>query len=174
MLKKFLMFALLLGVATTTVFADIVVKAEGKAQSYPDGSTLNVSAARDIAIDYYGVRCFIPKGQKLSLRCSGADQNNVVFCSGKNFKNIKIGNSTIVTDKEVSFSVAQDGSLNIDSGAMVVKDNKDGIAILEQGNTYKVETGLNLSDSVFPVKEDNQKYEQVQKDRVLSPSAPRN
>lgn len=175
MLKKFLLFTLLFGLTVVPAMADILISADGKTQKYPDGSTLNIAAARNITVEYYGLKCFIPKGQKISLRCSGLDESNTVFCSGKNFKDIKFGESTLVTDKDVSFTISQDGTINIASGAMVAKDKQDNIVILEQGNSYKIDTPLSLSDSMFPInKKADQQYEQVQKDRVLSPSAPRN
>ena len=175
MLKKLVLLTLLFGLTATASMADILISADGKKQKYPDGSTLNIAAARNITVEYYGLKCFIPKGQKISLRCSGVEENNVVFCSGKDFKNIKFGESTLVTDKDVSFTVSQDGTINIASGAMVAKDKKENIVILEQGNSYKLDTPLSLSESMLPGdKGSNQQHEQVQKDRVLSPSAPRN
>lgn len=175
MLKKLVLFTLLFGLTATAAVADIHINADGKSQKYPDGSTLNISAARNLTVDYYGVKCFIPKGQKISLRCSGVEENNSIFCSGKDFKGIKVGDATLVTDKEVSFTVSQDGTINVASGAMVAKDKSDNIVILEKGNSYKIDTPLSLSNSMLPVnKGSNQQYEQVQKDRVLSPSAPRN
>ncbi len=175
MLKKLVLFTLLFGLTATAAVADILINADGKSQKYPDGSTLNISAARNLTVEYYGVKCFIPKGQKISLRCSGVEENNALACSGKDFKGIKIGDATLVTDKDVSFTVSQDGTINIASGAMVAQDKNDNIVILEKGNSYKIDTPLSLSESMLPVdKGSNQQYEQVQKDRVLSPSAPRN
>ena len=109
------------------------------------------------------------------MRCSTSEEGHAIFCSGKNFKNIKFGESILLTDKEVSFVVSQDGSINVLSGAMVAKDKRDNVVILEKGNNYKIETPLKLSESIQPeVKDTEEEYEQVQKDRVLSPSAPRN
>ena len=42
MLKKFLLFTLLLGLTATASMADILINADGKSQKYPDGSTLNL------------------------------------------------------------------------------------------------------------------------------------
>lgn len=175
MLKKFCLLSVLFFLCSTFVLADIIVDAEGKSQKYPDGSTLNVVAAKNIYIEYYGVKCFIPKGERLSLRCSNNEESNSVYCSGNKFKNIKIGDSTLTTDKVAVFVVSQNGVMRVETGAIVVKDNKGNIVILEQGYTYKINTEVNPTDSFIPVKKQSkQHYEQVQKDLILSPSAPRN
>jgi hypothetical protein len=175
MLKKFLLFSLFLVLASTSSMASISVDAEGKAQKYPDGSTLNVSAARNLYVEYYGVKVFIPKGEKLSVRCSGVEEDKNIYCSGDKFKNIKIGDSTLSTDKPTKFSISQDGEIKVEDGNLVVKDKKDNVVILSAGNTYKVPVLALNEDSFAAISKPNESnYEQVLKDRVLSPSAPRN
>lgn len=175
MLKKFLLFSLFLVLASTSSMASISVDAEGKAQKYPDGSTLNVAAARNLYVEYYGVKVFIPKGEKLSVRCSGVEEDKNIYCSGDKFKNIKIGDSTLSTDKPTKFAISQDGEIKVEEGNLVVKDKKDNIVILGAGNTYKVPVLTLNEDSFIAVSKPSQSnYEQILKDRVLSPSAPRN
>lgn len=173
--RFFRFFAVFLFLFSTTVSADVIVDAEGKSQKYPDGSTLNIVAAKNIHIEYYGIKCFIPKGERISLRCSDKDEEHAVYFSGKEFKNIKLGDVTLTTDKVTVFVVSQDGVLRVETGTIVIRDKKGNIAILEQGNTYKVSTNIISSDSFVPVnKNSQQQYEQVQQDIILSPSAPRN
>ncbi|MCR4662402.1 MAG: hypothetical protein K5622_00760 [Endomicrobiaceae bacterium] len=175
MLKKVFLFSLLLVLASTVSMAAINVDAEGKTQKYPDGSTLNVAAARNLFVEYYGVRVFVPKGEKLSLRCSAAEEDNNIFCSGNGFKNIKVGNSTLSTDKEAKFIISQNGEVKIESGSLVVRDKNDNVAILGAGSTYTIPVASLTEDSFINVsKQFENNYEQVLKDRVLSPSAPRN
>ncbi len=175
MLKKVLLFSLFLVLTSTSSMAAINVDAEGKSQKYPDGSTLNVSAARNLYIDYYGVSVFIPKGEKLSLRCADAEEGNSVFCSGDSFKNVKIGDSILSTDKETKFVISQNGEIKIESGDLVIRDKNDNVAILGSGSAYTLPIVSLINDSYISVsKQSESSYEQVQKDRVLSPSAPRN
>lgn len=177
MLKNYLFICLFVCFVTTNLMAEIIVSANGKSQKYPDGSTLNVSAARDINIEYYGVNCFIPKGEKVSLRCSDKEDGYKIYFLGNKFKNIKIGDSVLTTDKTVSFVVSHDGVINIESGSLVVKDEKDNVAILEPGNTYKVGflSSSDVESSFVQIEnQSQQQYEQMQEDIVLSPSAPRN
>ncbi len=174
MRKIFLICAFFLA-CSSALMAEIIVNAEGKVQKYPDGSTLNVVAAKNLIIDYYGIKIFVPKGERLSIRCSEADESNAVYCSGENFKNIKIGSDTIYSDKPVSFVITPNGEMTVEKGNLVVTDQKGNVAILEQGNSYKVDVALNPSDSFVPVSVTKEEaYEQVEKDIVLSPSAPRN
>ena len=63
MLKKLVVFSVFCFLGVTGAMADIVVDAEGKVQKYPDGSTLNVSAAKNIYTEYFGFKAFIPKGE---------------------------------------------------------------------------------------------------------------
>ena len=171
----FLVFSLLLVLTSTVSMAAIIVDAEGKSQKYPDGSTLNVSAARNLYVEYYGIRVFIPKGEKLSVRCSDAQEDNNIYCTGDRFKNIKIGDSSLSTDKQTKFVINQTGEIKVESGNLVVKDKKDNIAILGAGNSYKVSVIALTEDSFISVSKTSQSnYEQIQKDNVLSPSAPRN
>lgn len=175
MLKKVLLFSLFLVLASTNSMAAISVDAEGKTQKYPDGSTLNVSAARNLYVEYYGVRVFIPKGEKLAVRCSGIEEDKNIYCSGDKFKNIKIGNISLSTDKQTKFAVSQDGEIKLEEGSLVIKDKDDNIVILESGNIYKVPVLALMEDSFITVSEPSQSnYEQIVKDSVLSPSAPRN
>ncbi len=175
MLKKFLLFSLLLVLASTGSMAAIGVDAEGKTQKYPDGSTLNISAARNLFVEYYGVRVFVPKGEKLSLRCSGVEEDKNIYCSSDKFKNVKIGENTLSTDKKTRFAISQDGELKLEEGSLVVKDRNDNIVILEPGNVYKVPVLALMEDSFVTVsKPSENNYEQILKDTVLSPSAPRN
>lgn len=175
MLKKIYFFTLFLFLFSTTILADIIVDAEGKSQKYPNGSTLNIVAAKNIYVEYYGIKCFIPKGERISLRCSDKDEANAIYCSGSRFQNIKIGDSTLTADRVVVFVVSQNGTLSVESGTVVVKDGKENIVILEQGNTYRIGVNIVPSDAFIKVnKQSQQQYEQVQKDIVLSPSAPRN
>lgn len=175
MLKKVLLFSLFLALASTSSMAAINVDAEGKTQKYPDGSTLNVSAARNLYVEYYGVRVFVPKGEKLSVRCSGVEEDKNIYCSGNKFKNIKIGDVTLSTDKQTKFAISQDGEIKLEEGSLVVKDKKDNIVILGAGNAYKVPVLALMEDSFITVSRPSQSnYEQILKDSVLSPSAPRN
>ena len=175
MLKKFLLFSLFLLLASANSMAAIGVDAEGKTQKYPDGSTLNVSAARNLFVEYYGVRVFIPKGEKLAVRCSGIEEDKNIYCSGDKFKNIKIGSISLSTDKQTKFAISQDGEIKLEEGSLVVKDKDDNIVILDPGNVYKVPVLALMEDSFITVSKPSQSnYEQVLKDGVLSPSAPRN
>ena len=174
-MKKFFLVCLLSLICYSALTAEIIVNAEGKVQKYPDGSTLNVVAAKNLIIDYYGVKIFVPKGERLSVRCSEADEGNAVYCSGDGFKNVKIGSDTIYSDKPVSFVINPNGDLTVEKGNLVVTDQKGNVAILEQGNTYKVDVMINPDDSLVPVSVTKaEAYEQVEKDVVLSPSSPRN
>ena len=173
MKKIFLVFALFL-VFVSASMAEIVVNAEGKVQKYPDGSTLNVVAAKNLIIDYYDIKIFVPKGERISIRCSEVDEGNSVYFSGEGFKNIKIGSNTISSDKPVSFVVTLNGDLSVQKGNLVVNDQKGNVAILEQGNNYKVDTIINPSDTFLPVSVvETGEYEQAERD-ILSPSSPRN
>lgn len=175
MLKKFLLFSLFVVLASTSSIAAIGIDAEGKTQKYPDGSTLNISAARNLFVEYYGVRVFVPKGETISLRCSGVEEDKNIYCSGEKFKNVKIGDNTLSTDKHTRFSISQDGEIKLEEGSLVVKDKDDNIVILEPGNVYKVPVLALMEDSFITVSKPSQEsYEQVLKDAVLSPSAPRN
>lgn len=175
MFRFFYFFVTFLFLFSTTLFADIIVDAEGKSQKYPDGSTLNVAATKNIYVEYYGIKCFIPKGERISLRCSDKDEDYAVYFSGKKFKDIKVANTTLTTDKISVFVVSQSGVLRVEAGTIVVRDKKENIAILEQGNTYKVNINIIPLDSFVPInKNSQQQYEQVQQDIILSPSAPRN
>lgn len=176
MLNKFVMFIVALVVCTGSLFAEVIVNAEGKVQKYPDTSTLNVAAATDLTIEYYGVRIFIPKGEKLSVRCSDVNEENSVFCSGSKFKNIKIGNDKFSTDRNVSFVISQKGELTLEKGSMAVTDKNNNTAVLEKGKTYTVEVSVVPADSFIPTGKitKQSQYEQMEKDIVLSPSSPRN
>jgi hypothetical protein len=174
MKRIFLLLAFFL-CCSSALMAEIIVNAEGKVQKYPDGSTLNVVAAKNLIVDYYGINVFVPKGEKISVRCSEVDEGNAVYCSGEGFKNVKIGSDTIYSDKEVSFVVTPNGDLTVEKGNLVITNQKGNVAILEQGNTYKVDIALNPRDSFVPVSVTKvEAYEQAEKDSVLSPSSPRN
>ena len=175
MLRKILIFSMFLFLGVTSAVADIVVDAEGKIQKYPNGSTLNVSAAKNLYIEYYGVKVFVPKGEKISLRFSDKDEDNMIYGSGDKFNNIKIGDTALASESKTSFAVSQDGDLKVEKGSLIIKDTEENVAILSQGNSYKIEMDSSSSDSFVPLSEPSQEsYEQVQKDLVLSPSAPRN
>ena len=112
------------------------------------------------------------------MRCLEQNEGNVVFCTSDKFKNIKIGDTTVSADKQTSFSITQDGDLNIDNGTLVSVNEKGKVAILEQGNTYKVAVAVNPKDTFIITDiskyESDSNNEQILKDYVLSPSAPRN
>lgn len=175
MLKKLSFLFVISFFAVTVATADILVNAGGKVQKYPDGSTLNVAAAKTLSFKYYGVKIVVPKGQKISLRFTDKDENNVIYCSGNNFKNIKIGDSVFFADKKTSFVVSLDGKVIVDEGSLAIKDKKDNVVVIEQSDSYTINIGKTLKDS-YPKesKPSKSSYEQIQKDVVLSPSAPRN
>ena len=176
MLKKLSFLLIIFFAALTCATADILVNAGGKVQKYPDGSTLNVAAAKTLALKYYGVRIVVPKGEKISFRFSDKEEGNVICCSGNRFKNIRIGDSVFFAEKKTSFVVSLDGKVIVDEGSLAIKDKKDNVVVVQQGDSYTNNIGKTLKDS-FP-KESNKpsksSYEQIQKDIVLSPSAPRN
>lgn len=175
MLKKLVVFSVFCFLGVTGAMADIVVDAEGKVQKYPDGSTLNVSAAKNIYTEYFGFKAFIPKGERISMRFSDKDENRMVYCSGNNFNNVKIGDTFFSTDKNTAFAISQDGNLKVEKGSLVVKDKDENVAILSQGNTYRINMEVPSSESFIVMSEPSEEsYEQIQKDIVLSPSAPRN
>lgn len=175
MLKKLSFLFVISFFAVTSVTADILVNAGGKVQKYPDGSTLNVAAAKTLSFKYYGVRMLVPKGQKISLRFSDKEENYAVYCSGNSFKNIRIGDSVFFADKKTSFVVSLDGKVIVDEGSLAIKDRKDKVVVVDHGNSYAINMGKTLKDSSpKESKPSKSSYEQIQKDIVLSPSAPRN
>ena len=63
----------------------------------------------------------------------------------------------------------------MEKGSLVVKDKDENVAILSQGNTYRINMEVPSSESFIVMSEPSEEsYEQIQKDIVLSPSAPRN
>ena len=171
MLKKnMILFVLFLFLFLTNANADIIVNSEGKTQQYPDGITLNVSDVKNLEFEYYGIKMFVPKGEKISARFSDEDTNYMIFCTGDSFKNIKIGNLTVYSDNPVSFSVSQSGKLKIEKGNLTVKDEKDKVVVLGKGSTYDF---LVNALSVESAKKSSKKTKII-KNSVLSPSAPRN
>ena len=175
MLKKLSFLFVISFLAVTFVNADILVNAGGKIQRYPDGSTLNVAAAKTLSLKYYGIRIVVPKGEKISLRFTDKDEGNMVYCSGNKFKNIKIGDSVFFAEKKTSFAVSLDGKITVDEGSLAIKDAKENVVVVEQGDSYTINIGKTLKDSSpRESKPSKSSYEQIQKDNVLSPSAPRN
>jgi hypothetical protein len=172
MLKKItISLMLFLFLFLTNVYADIIVDAEGKIQQYPDGITLNIADVKNLSFEYYGIKMFVPKGEKISIRFSDEDTNYMIFCTGDSFKNIKIGNVTVYSDKPISFSVSQDGKLKVGKGSLTVKDEKDKVVVLGQGNIYEL---LGGALSVEPIINKSKKSKKITRNSVMSPSAPRN
>lgn len=175
MLKKLLMFSIVFSFTVTGAIADVLVNAGGKIQRYPDGSTLNVAAAKTLSLKYYGIRIVVPKGEKISFRFTDKDEGNMVYCSGNKFKNIKIGDSVFFAEKKTSFAVSLDGKITVDEGSLAIKDSKENVVVVEQGDSYTISIGKTLKEtSPKETKSSKSSYEQIQKDNVLSPSAPRN
>ncbi len=175
MLRKLSFLLIISFIAVTCATADILVNAGGKVQKYPDGSTLNVAAAKTLAFKYYGVKLVVPKGEKISFRFSDKEEGNAVYCSGNSFKNIRVGDSVFFADKKTSFVVFPDGKVIVDEGSLAIKDKKDKVVVVEHGGSYTINIGKTLKDSSpKESKPSKSSYEQIQKDMVLSPSAPRN
>jgi len=170
----FTFFVFLLFVSISS--ADILVRSESGAQKYPDGSTLNIDAVKNISIEYQNTVIFIPEGQKLSVRCSQSDENNIIFINGTDLKDIKIGSDTINTKGPVSFTIdSVTGKLYIENGDLEIIDKDGNAAILSQGGSYQLKLDVNSAkDGFLPISlQRKTQYEQAEQDIILSPSAPR-
>lgn len=155
--------------------ADVLVRSESGAQKYPDGSTLNIDAVKNISIEYQNTVIFVPEGQKLSIRCAKANEDNRIFISGSDFK-IKIGSETINAKGNISFTIDSiTGKLYVEKGDLEVADKDGNISFFSQGASYQLKLDINSArDGFLPINlQKKSQYEQAEQDVILSPSAPR-
>jgi hypothetical protein len=170
-LSAFFAFFLFVGISS----ADILVRSESGAQKYPAGSTLNIDAVKNISVEYQNTVIFIPEGQKLSIRCAQANEDNRIFITGSDFK-IKIGAETVTVKGSSSFTIDSiTGKLYVEKGDIEVADKDGNVGFYSQGSSYQLKLDSNVvKDGFLPISlQKKSQYEQAEQDVILSPSAPR-
>ena len=199
-MKKVLLSLMFVCLLSGFAFAEITVISGGKMARYPDGTKLKITAVDDVTVMYHGQVIVIPKGESVSLRCSGASENNNIFLTSDNgFKNVKIGNKAFSSGSSTAMVIDKGGSVAVEQGT-VAAVNKDGsVAFVEAGKTTSVDHTEAVAKAVAKAAEisnpkpasvvssnkdsnsttvvdteDNESaYEQAAKDEDISPSAPR-
>ena len=177
-MKKIIWFSLFLVLGVGLADASVVVKTDQGSRSYPDGSTLNIKAERDMKISFYGLTAKVKKGEKVSLKCLIEDGEPVMYVVGDNVDNFNLNKNDFVSSKSAAMKVnAQTGGVEVVNGNFEVTDKKGETAFLKKGSQFKIDVysepevdvnreQMNDTDSM----EEERSYLEKQ---TLSPSAPR-
>ncbi len=172
-MKKIMVLGLLLLLSFSLAEASVVVKTDKGSRSYPDGSTLNIKAEKDMKISFYGVNVNVKKGEKVTLKCLIEDGEPVIYVIGDNVDNVSINNNEFVSSKGAAMKInANDGSAEVIDGKFEATDKKGNTAFLKKGSQFKLDV---YSEPTVDVnKEQSNDTEHMEAERsILSPSAPR-
>lgn len=171
-MKKILSIALFLLLNVSMVSAAIVVTTDQGKKSYPDGSTLNVKAEKDMNVLFYGVKMAVKKGENVSLKCLVEDGKPMVYVSGDEIKGIVVNNNTFFASTGAVMKVdGESGQVEVLKGNISVMDKKGNTAFLNKGSVYDVDMYPESMKDISVNQKDNT---QEEKDTLmLSPSAPR-
>ena len=179
-MKKIFCFVLFLLFGIGVADASVVVKTDKGSRSYPDGSTLNIKAEKDMKISFYGVTVNVKKGEKVSLKCLIEDGEPVIYMSGDNIDNVAVNDNDFVSSKNAAMKVnAGSGDVEVLKGNFEVTDKKGSTAFLKKGSQFRV--GVYQEPTVDVNRENMNDTESAEEERsyiekiqeTLSPSAPR-
>ncbi len=177
-------FALVFGalLLAATVQAAVTVEANGKATNYKNGSVVSVTGTTDTTVTYNGVKVFIPKGAKVTVKEAA---NGDVIVEGTNFTGVKINKATINGTGNTSFAVNPNTQLiTVNKGYITVSDAKGKTVAVPQGSSVSAKNigqtaaaaGEAVPAFVAPTAVTSAAYEQAaqnaEESKVLSPSAP--
>lgn len=173
-MKKILAVALFLMLNISLASASVVVVTDQGSKAYPDGSTLNIKAEKDMDVVFYGVKASIKKGEKVSLKCLIEDGKPMFYVSGDEIKGLTINKNVFTASSSSAMKIdVENGDVEVLKGNVNVTDKKGNTAFLKKGSIgvvdVYVEPALGIGEAQN-LKTSN--YIQAEKD-VLSPSAPR-
>lgn len=145
-MKKFLLSLFCVCLCCTFAFAEIIVISKDRTVRYPDGTKLKINADEDITIIYKGTVVFVPKGESVSVRCSGPSEKNAVFVtSEKGFKNVQIGDKKFSSKSGAALVAEKKGNVSVQSGTVSVANSSGQVSIVPAGKNTKVDNKEALS-----------------------------
>lgn len=176
-MKKIFGLALVLALSVGLADASVIVKTDKGSRSYPDGSTLNINAERDMTVSFYGVKVNVKKGEKLTLKCLVENGEPVIYVVGDNIDNVNINKNDFVSSKNAAMKInAEKGEGEVLKGNFEVTNNNGDTAFLKKGSEFSV--GVFSEPTVDVNKEKMNETSYMEQERAiiekqtLSPSAP--
>ena len=178
-----LVFGALLMVASAQ--AAVTVEANGKVTNYNSGSVVSATGNMDTTVTYNGVKIFIPKGVKVTVKQAA---NGDVTVEGSNFAGVKINNATVNATGNASFSVNPSTQvITVNQGYITVTDPNGKTAGVAKGASVSAKNVVQASAAASSADEvpafvaatavsstvSEQATQNVYETETLSPSAPR-
>jgi len=190
MKKAIILFVSFFAFACVGAEAMITVNDNGKMSKYPAGSVVKIHSSRNLYIEYNGVTIFIPKDTNVILREEMVSGERTLMFRGEDISGIKIGDLNISAKGGVAFSFSPSAkSVEVLSGALVIKNKKGEPALYYAGETYQPgyassednsgETPAKVQGKIVTSVQNrgSSAYEQasknIQEEEVLSKSSPR-
>ena len=138
-----LVFGALLMVASAQ--AAVTVEANGKVTNYNSGSVVSATGNMDTTVTYNGVKIFIPKGVKVTVKQAA---NGDVTVEGSNFAGVKINNATVNATGNASFSVNPSTQvITVNQGYITVTDPNGKTAGVAKGASVYAQNVLQGSEA---------------------------
>lgn len=164
-------FLFLVSMAQAAVF----VTQDGKTTQYKDGATIKTESDKEVVVNYNGVKITVPARTAVQI---AQDKKGNVIVKGKNLSNVKIGQKTVSSNGETTFTVSPKNTIiTVNNGTLYISTADGKMSALKAGDSSNVSANTvpafvseaALSENTVA----QQAVKAITEEAVLSPSAPR-